>query len=126
MSTKGKTNLYGHTKGSNKNNPSRKINFKYAKKFNCYTLHTHLKYHKKEFNTKYKEEYEARAIKFANKIDHYHCKSLVDYQGTTFKYNIKTKEFVMVTKDGVIITYHHKDKFYYYTKKGEKIWVNIN
>lgn len=43
-----------------------------------------------------------------------------------FKYNNKTREFVMVTKNGIITTYHYKDRFDYVNKEGKRVWVEIN
>ena len=126
MATKGPSNQYDNTRGGVAHKPTKHINYKYAKEFDKSTLNDHYKDHKKEFHVKSKEQYEAKAIKFANKIDHRNCKSVIDKEGTTFKYNTKTREFVMVTKNGVIKTYHHKDKFDYVNKKGERIWVEIN
>ena len=126
MATKGQSNQYDNTRGGAAHKPTKHINYKYAREFNKTTLKTHFKNHHKEFNVKTEEEYERKAIRFANKIDHQNCKSVIDKEGTTFKYNIRTNEFVMVTKDGIIQTYHHKDRFDYINKKGEKKWVEIN
>lgn len=125
MSTKGKSNQYSNTRGSAPHKPTKHINFKYAKRFNKSTLSSHYDSHHKEFQVKSKKAYEQKAIKFANKIDHRNCKSVVDRNGTTLKYNVKTREFVMVRQDGTILTYHHKDRFDYIDSKGERVWVKI-
>ena len=38
------------------------------------------------------------SIKIANYVDRKKCKSLVDFNRTTYKYNTKNKELVLVTK----------------------------
>ena len=124
MSTKGQSNQYDNTRGGAYHKPTKSINFAYAKDFNKNTLKVHYKNHRKEFHVNSQEDYKNMAIKFANKIDHRNCKSVVDKNGITYKYNVKTKEFVMVSKSGKILTYHHKNRFDYTNKKGEKIWVN--
>ncbi len=126
MATKGQSNQYDNTRGGAIHKPTKHINYKYARVFNKSTLKTHFDSHGKDFHVKTDKEYERKAIRFANKIDHRYCKSVIDKHGTTFKYNIRTKEFVMVRKDGIILTYHHKDRFDYINKKGEKVWVEIN
>ncbi len=126
MATKGQSNQYDNTKGGAPHRATRHINYKYAKEFNKATLKNHFDNHHKEFHVKSEKDYERKAIRFANKIDYRNCKSVVDKDGTTYKYNIKTREYVMVTKTGIIETYHHKDKFDYVNKKGDRVCVRIN
>ena len=52
-----------------------------------------------------KTEYAQHAIKFANTIDKKNCVSFIDKNDSTYKYNKKTNELVVVHKDGTVITY---------------------
>ena len=126
MATKGPSNQYDNTRGGAPHKPTKHINYKYANEFDKSKLNGHYKKHKKEFHVRSKEQYEAKAIEFANKIDHRNCRSVIDRDSTTYKYNIKTREFVMVTKNGIITTYHYKDRFDYVNKEGKRVWVEIN
>lgn len=125
MSTKGASLRYGNTKGSNhKGTPTEHIGFAWAKGFNRGGLTRHFNKHGKEFDCKTKEEYEAKAVSFANTIDRKNAKSVVDKNGTTYKYNPKTNVMVEVTKDGYIVSYRHYGKeFWYLNKRGEKVWI---
>ena len=88
------------------------------------TLNNHYEKHKNEFNSKSKESYKQKAIKFANTVDQKNCKAYVDINGTTYKYNVKSKELVIVNKKGTIITYYKvKNGFEYIDKKGVKRWI---
>ena len=67
MATKGASNRYGNTKGSNhQGRPTEHINYAWAKDFNRGGLDRHFNDHGKEFGCKSKEEYAAKALKFAN------------------------------------------------------------
>ena len=125
MATKGASNRYGNTRGSSNNDKKTKnVNFAWAKGFNRGGIKRHFEEHGKEFNCKSKEEYEAKAIRFANTIDNKNCKVVVDYRGTTYKYDINQKVLVEVTKDGYIISYRHfSKKDWYMPKKGVKKWI---
>ena len=73
---------------------------------------------------KTKNEYAAKALKFANIVDKANCKSVIDKYGTTYKYNPKNNVLVQVTKDGYIISYrHYGEKTWYITRKGVKQWI---
>lgn len=124
MATKGFSNRYGNTRGGyGKNNPYG-VNYEWAKDFNHNTLNNHYEKHKNEFNSKSKESYKQKAIKFANTVDKKNCKAYVDINGTTYKYNVKSKELVIVNKKGTIITYYKvKNGFEYIDKKGVKRWI---
>ena len=124
MATKGASNRYGNTRGwYGKNNPHG-VNYEWAKDFNHNTLDEHYKKHKNEFNSKSKESYKQKAIKFANTVDKKNCKAYVDINGTTYKFNNKTKELVIVSKKGTIITYYKVNKGFEITvKKGVKKWI---
>lgn len=125
MATKGASNRYGNTKGSNhQGRPTENINYAWAKGFNKNGLTKHFNDHGKEFGCSTKEEYEAKALKFANTVDKTNCKSVVDKNGTTYKYNPKNNVLALITKDGYIISYrHYGEKVWYINKKGEKQWL---
>ena len=111
MATKGASNRYGNTRGSGNNGKKTKnVNYAWAKAFNRGGIKRHFENHGREFNCKSKEEYEAKAIRFANMIDNKNCKIAVDYKGTTYKYNYKQNILVEVTKDGYIISFRHYGK----------------
>lgn len=102
--TKGPSNRYGNGRGE----PTEHINYEYAKGFCQATLYRHVESHhsilgigKHDVN-----EYEARAIAFANKVDSLLCDSFVDERGRTFKFSFETYEFVIVRNDGIIVTYY--------------------
>lgn len=124
MATKGFSNRYGNTRGGyGKNNPHG-VNYEWAKDFNHNTLNDHYKKHKNEFNSKSEESYKQKAIKFANTVDKKNCKAYVDINGTTYKFNNKTKELAIVSKKGTIITYYRvKNGFEYVDKRGVKRWI---
>ena len=91
MSTKGASNRYGNTSGSNhRGMPTKHINYAYAKAFNEKGLKRHFKVHGVELGFKTKEAYEAKAIEFANRVNRERYESVVDYQGTTYKFDRKT------------------------------------
>ena len=70
MPTKGPSNRYGNTNGSNHNGrPTENINYPWAKDFNRGGLSKHFRDHGKEFGAKSKEEYASKAVHFANTID---------------------------------------------------------
>ena len=80
--------------------------------------------HGKEFDSKTKEEYEAKALNFANTVNRENCKSVIDKNGTTYKYNPKTNVLVEDTKDDYIVSYRHYGKStWYISKNGEKKWI---
>ena len=122
MATKGASNRYGNTRESSNNGQKNKnLNFAWVKGFNRGGIKQHFEKHGKEFNCKTKDEYVAKAIRFANTIDNKKCKVVVDYKGTTYKYNPSKKVLVEVTKDGYIISYrHYGKKEWYMAKKGVK------
>ena len=125
MATKGASFRYGNTRGANHRGESTKdINYAWAKDFNRGKLEQHFKDHAKEFGCRTKEEYLAKALRFANTIDNINFKSVVDKKGTTYKYNPKTRELVEVTKKGYIVSYRHYGKTdWYIDKKGVKQWL---
>lgn len=129
MATKGPSNRYGNSRGGVNGKPSKYINFEYAKSFMPHDLSGHKERHKDVSKAIDKYDYANRAIKFANTVDKKNCKSVVDRNGTTYKYNIKTRELVIVNKKGMIISYYvvsdHRGGFEYYNKEGVKKWVKV-
>lgn len=129
MPTKGPSLRYGNTNGAhNRGQASANINYAWAKGFSKGDLKQHFSKHGKEFGARSKEEYASKAVHFANAVDRQNCKSVVDFNGTTYKYNCKNGVVVIVTQDGYVISYHHSGgKFTYSPKKGEKksIWIKM-
>jgi pyocin large subunit-like protein len=102
------------------------INYSWAKDFNRGGLKRHFIDHWKEFDAKTTQEYAAKAVHFANEVDRKNYKSVVDYKGTTYKFDPRNGRMIEVTKDGYVISYRHiGGKFWYYSKKGEKSWIKI-
>lgn len=127
MSTKGASNRYGNTNGSkHQGQATRHTNYPWAKDFNKGGIDKHFKEHGKEFNAKTKQEYAAKAVHFANDVDKKHYKSVVDKDGSTYKYDPRDGRLAIITKDGYVVTYHHTgNKFTYTNKKGKVItkWI---
>lgn len=105
MSSKGPSNRFG-----NKGKATSRVSFQWAKAFNKKTLTKHFQKHGSDFPSMTKEEYEARAIKFANTINKSDCVSFVDKKGSTHKLNRITGEYCITSKDGYVITYFKPDK----------------
>lgn len=127
MATKGPSMRYGNTNGAhNRGKENKNINYSRAKDFNRGGLKRHFIKHGKEFGAKTMQEYAAKAVHFANKVDRQNYKSVVDYKGTTYKFDPRNGRMVEVTKDGYVISYRHiGGKFWYYSKKGEITWTKI-
>lgn len=126
MPTKGASNRYGTTRGKNSLSNPRGVNYAWAKDFNKKTLEKHFSDHGKELGLASKESYKQHAIKYANAVDKKNNIAYVDKNGTTYKYNKKTNELVIVSKDGYIISYHIvKNKFHYVDEKGVVKWIYI-
>lgn len=121
MSTKGPSNRYDNTRGGKKCKFSKNIAFPWAKDFVKTKKSKHFKEHGKETSSDTLESYIAHAVKFANTIDKKNCVSFIDNNDTTYKYNVKTNEMVLVTKDGFVITYFKpKDGYVYYLDQKKK------
>lgn len=122
MSSKGPSNLYGNSRGGKKGFRTIKIAYAWAKDFIKTTLKHHLEEHGKNMKADTFQTYIAKAIKFANNIDKKNCISFIDKNHTTYKYNVKTNELVLVTEDGYVITYFKPEKGinYYYQQKNKK------
>lgn len=102
MGTKGKSNLYGRGK---RGKPNENISYEYSKMYlpGGYEKH-YIKHGLNEMGLS-DDQYRSRGISFANKVDRENHVSFVDEKGLTIKYSLKTKELVMVTKEGNIATY---------------------
>ncbi len=111
MATKGASNRFG-----SKGKPTSAINYPWAKAFNKKTLSAHFKRHGEEFPGMTKEEYEARAVKFANSINKNDCVSFIDNKNSTHKFNTVTGEYSIISKNGYVITYFKPEKGYEYFK----------
>lgn len=116
MATKGASNHYGNSRGGRQSHGSKHIGYKWAKKFNKNTLKVHFERHGKEMGCSNENEYAAKAVHFANTIDRINCTSFIDGNNSTYKYNYKTHEFAIITKDGFVVTY--------YVSKGENKYFN--
>ncbi|MEG0034554.1 MAG: hypothetical protein RR734_03105 [Bacilli bacterium] len=127
MSTKGASNRYGKTNGSkHQGEKDARIGYAWAKDFSKGGLDNHFKKHGNQFGVKSKEEYASQSVHFANTINRKQYKSLIDYNGTTYKYDIKNAILAIITKDGYVISYHYiRKEFWYYKKKGKKVWIKI-
>lgn len=123
MSTKGASNRYGNSRGSNHGHPTAHIGYAWARAFNKATLDQHFYDHGKQMGCPTKESYEAHAVSFANTVDRKNCESFVAANGSTYKFNRKTEEFAIITKKGIVITYFKpKDgREYYLSQIGGKI-----
>lgn len=129
MPTKGPSNRYGNSRGGRKGHPTMHTNFEFAKSFMPSDLVGHYERHGAEFGATSQDDYVNRSIKFANYVDRKNCKSIVDNNGTTYKYNTKTRELVIVTKNGIVVSYYKisykQNGFYYTNRRGKETWKNI-
>lgn len=103
MPTKGRSNLYGRGKHGEADS---KIGFKYAKYFREKYKEDHIIKHGLNEMGVTPSQYISRAVSFANKVDRINHDSFVKSTGDTLKYSYLTKEFVVVSKDGLIKTYY--------------------
>ncbi len=127
MATKGASNRYKNTNGSRKKTGGGKIGYQYAKDFNKHKVDEHFKKHRDDLKINDKKEYVSKAINFANLIDKKRFRSVVDYRGTTYKYDPKAHILVEVDKKGIIISYRNvKKQFWFEPKKGgKKLWIKL-
>ena len=126
MPTKGPSNRYGTPRGQyTTNNPSG-VNFQWAKDFNKRSLKTHFKKHSKEFKIDSIVSYRQHALRFCNYVDFKNNDVRVDCKGTTYKFNKRTKELALITKEGIIVSYYKANKgFSYNDKEKGKTWVKM-
>lgn len=127
MATKGASFRYGNTNGANhRGEATSHINYAWAKDFNRGSLEKHFNEHGKEFGARTKFEYASKAVHFANNVDRKNYKSVIDYKGTTYKYDTRNGILVQVSKDGYVISYRHTGgKFWYAKEKGVRKWIKI-
>lgn len=122
MATKGASNRYGNSRGSNgQGEPTKHIRYEWARDFNKKTLKRHLSDHGKQFGFTTVEEYGAHAVKFANIVDRVNNKSFYDKNFSTYKYNLKTNEFAIIDKKGYVITYFKPTDGYQYYLNQKKL-----
>ena len=121
MPTKGASMRYGNTNGAHhRGEATEHINYAWAKDFNKGGINKHFKDHGREFGAKTKQEYAAKAVHFANNIDRQHYKSVIDRNGSTYKYDPRDGRLAIISKDGYVVSYHHTgEKFTYINKKGK-------
>lgn len=105
VATKGPSSRYSNGCATDKKK-RKTIGFDWAKDFNRNGIEGHSRDHGGSFGTPNKEEYRAKAIRFANTIDKENCESFVDERGSTHKFNKKTNEYIIIDKKGYIVTYH--------------------
>lgn len=122
MATKGPCNHFGNARGGRQGVRSEHIGYAWAKRFNPKTLTAHFKKHGMQMLCASEEEYNAKAVKFANYIDRQNCVSFVDVKGRTYKYNKKTNELAIITRNGTIETYYKPsgEYDYYLNQRKEK------
>lgn len=125
MATKGASNRYGAGRGSRQHKPTEHTGFGWAKEFNKNTLQDHFNRHGSQMGCHNKDAYEAHAVKFANTVDRKNCVSFIDKNNSTYKYNKKTNEFAIITKDGFVVTYYSPKGGYDYYKAQERKWKNV-
>lgn len=128
MPTKGASMRYGNTNGAHhRGEATQNINYPWAKGFNKSRLNKHFEDHGKDFGVNTKEEYASKAVHFANEVDRKNYKSVIDYHGTTYKYDPRNGSYAAITKDGYVVTYYkpRKSGFYYSPKKGQRVWIKI-
>ncbi|MBE7069180.1 MAG: hypothetical protein E7386_01625 [Ruminococcaceae bacterium] len=107
MSTKGASNRYGNAGNGSRGHATKHTGFAWAKDFKSSTLNNHVDKHMKSLGFSSKEEYRAHAVYFANKIDRVNNLSYVRPRtGETVKFNTKTGEFAVITKEGYVTTYY--------------------
>ena len=103
MSTKGKSNLYGRGK---RGEPNDNINYKYARYLSHKHQEEHIKRHVIDEMGLTPNQYKSKSIAFGNKVDRKNHVSFVRLDGKTFKYSKTTKEYAIITKGGIVETYH--------------------
>lgn len=74
--------------------------------------------HAKEFGFTKLEDYSKAAKNFANKRSG-NIKIFKSRNGSIYKYDIETKEFIIISKDGKIVTYF-KTSYRYFIKEYER------
>lgn len=119
MGTKGPSNHYGNSSGGRQGSASKHISYSWAKDFNKRSLSKHFDEHAKHMGIDSEQSYKQHAIKFANDVDKKNYESFVDRKtNKTYKYSVKSNEFVIVDKKGYVVTYFKpKDGHSYYLKE---------
>lgn len=120
MPNKGPSNLYGNARDGSRGHATDHIGYAWAKAFNKSTLKDHAKRHGSQVKAESEESYNAHSVKFANTIDRKNCVSFIDKRNSTYKYNKKTNEFAVITKDGIVATYYPPEKGYKYYLEQKK------
>jgi pyocin large subunit-like protein len=77
--------------------------------FSDESLNEHYLKHGKTFGPISKTEYQERALRFRNSLPSTDVEEFVAPNGSVYKYNTKTTEFMVYLDDGEIITYFKPD-----------------
>jgi len=119
MATKGASNRYGNSNGAGgKGLPTKHIGYQYAKDYNKHRLQVDFVKHGEKFGVSTEYEYASHAIHFANVVDRKNNLSFIDSRHTTHKYNLKTNTYVVVDKNGYVVTFFKPSQgIMYYCKK---------
>ena len=120
MATKGPSGKFSKTNGSRGNVSS--IHYQWARAFNKNTLDKHFKKHGSQMDASNKQEYESRAVHFANQIDKKNFKYYSDVY-KTYKYDKKRNILAIIDKNGIVISFYKpKNGFTLESKKGKQKW----
>ena len=116
MPTKGSSNQYGNAKNNRPGHPTSHTGFAWAKDFRKTSLARHVASHMQTMGFQSASEYRAHAVAFANRVDRVNHISYVRKNGDTVKYSIKTNEFAVIDRKGMVTTYFHPAEgiSYYY------------
>ena len=121
MPTKSASRRYRHTKGARYGLRTIHIGYEWARAFNKKTLKDHFSRHGKQMDCTTAEEYNAKAVSFANTINKEKYESFVAKNGSTYKYDASTNRLAVISKFGIVVTYYKPDDGRaYYLKEKEK------
>lgn len=121
MSTKGASNRYGNAGNGRSGHATIHTGYPWAKDFDHTTLNWHAKEHMKSLGFSSKEEYQAHAVSFANRVDRVNHVSYVRPNGDTVKFSKKTGEYAVINKFGIVTTYFKpKNGIQYYNDDRRK------
>ena len=119
MSTKGASNHFGNARHGKQGHRTSHTGFAWAKHFNKSTFGQPVDKHMQSLGFSNPNEYAAHAVAFANHVDRVNHISYVRKNGQTVKYSIKTNEFAIIDKHGIVNTYFKPDNgiLYYYNDR---------
>lgn len=87
MPTKGASNRYGNAGYGQRGHATKHTNYAWAKNFNKATFKGHVNKHMSSMGMNSSEEYRAKAVAFANRVDRENNVSYVRGNGDTVKLN---------------------------------------